>query len=144
MTMIFLNLPTADLARGSVFFSALGWERNSQFSDDTAASHVISESIVVMLLTHEKFASFLKEGQKLAPSEAGVPALYCLSAESREAVDALCEKAGAAGGTVLEDAQDHGFMYGRSFADPDGHVFEVMWMDPAVVAGGELPEVAVP
>jgi len=140
MTTIFLNLPTADLERGSAFFTALGWERNAQFSDDTAASHVVSDTIVVMLLTHEKFDSFLKEGQERTTH--GVPALYCLSADSRDAVDALCAKAAAAGGSVPEDAQDYGFMYGRSFSDPDGHAFEVMWMDPAVLAGGEVPQVA--
>lgn len=143
MTMIFLNLPTADVAKGSAFFSALGWERNAQFSDDSTASHVIDDNIVVMLLSHEKFSSFLKPGMTLAPSSAGVGGIYCLSRDSREAVDELVAKAAAAGGTVLEDPQDHGFMYGQSFADPDGHVFEVMWMDPAVVVeGGEMPEVA--
>jgi predicted lactoylglutathione lyase len=142
MTMIFLNLPTTDVAKGSAFFSALGWERNAQFSDDTTASHVVDENIVVMLLSTEKFNGFLKNGDTAAPRSAGVPAIYCLSRESRGGVDELIAKATAAGGTVLEEPQDHGFMYGQSFADPDGHVFEIMWMDPAVVAGGETPQVA--
>jgi predicted lactoylglutathione lyase len=142
MTMIFLNLPSADVAKGSAFFSALGWERNAQFSDGTTtASHVIDENIVVMLLSHEKFEGFLK-GDTLAPRSAGIPAIYCLSRDSRAGVDELVAKAVAAGGSVLEEPQDHGFMYGQSFADPDGHVFEIMWMDPAVLASGEMPEVA--
>ncbi|MCW2787498.1 MAG: putative lactoylglutathione lyase [Marmoricola sp.] len=141
MTMIFLNLPSTDVAKGSAFFSALGWERNAQFSDENTASHVIDENIVVMLLDHEKFTSFLK-GDTLAPRSAGISAIYCLSRDSRDAVDELISKAVAAGGQLLEEPQDHGFMYGQSFADPDGHVFEIMWMDPAVIASGEVPEVA--
>lgn len=141
MTMIFLNLPTTDLDKGSAFFSALGWERSAQFSDDTAASHMIDENIVVILLTQEKFTSFIGENA-IAPRSAGVPALYALSAESREGVDELADKALAVGGGEWQPAQDYGFMYGRSFTDPDGHVFEVIWMDPAVLAGGEMPQTA--
>ena len=143
MTMIFLNLPTTDVVKGSAFFSALGWERNAQFSDDTTASHVIDDNIVVMLLSAEKFDGFLKPGMTRIDGSAGVAGIYCLSRDSREGVDELVAKAAAAGGTVLEDPQDHGFMYGQSFADPDGHVFEVMWMDPSVIVdGGEMPQVA--
>ncbi|MFI5657789.1 VOC family protein [Streptomyces sp. NPDC051684] len=131
--MIFPNLAVNDLAASTKFFTELGYERNPQFSDDTAASIVISDHIVIMLLTKEKYAGFTKK--KIVDSTSSSEVLLALSAESREKVDELVDRAIAAGGTETGEKQDHGFMYGRAFDDLDGHTFEVMWMDPSVVEG---------
>ncbi|MBN9444898.1 VOC family protein [Bosea sp. (in: a-proteobacteria)] len=131
--MIFLNLPVKDLPASMAFFEALGFSFNPQFTDETAACMVISDTIFAMLLTHEKFASF--SPKPIADTERSVEVLTCLSRESREAVDAIVKAALAAGGSTYNGPQDHGFMYGHGFRDLDGHVWEVMWMDPAAVAG---------
>ncbi|HYZ21079.1 MAG TPA: VOC family protein [Rhodopila sp.] len=125
--LIFINLPVTDLARATRFYEATGAARNPQFSDATASCMVLSETILVMLLTHDKFRMF---SPKPIADRSVTEALFCISADSREAVDVLVGKAGAAGGRAdPAPKQDHGFMYGRSFEDPDGHVWEVMWMD---------------
>ena len=132
--MIFVNLPVSDLPRSVAFYEAIGAVKNPQFSDDTAACMVFSETIFAMLLTHEKFKQF--SPRPISDAKATSEVLICVSEESREAVDAVVEKAIAAGGTAdIGPKQDYGFMYGRSFDDPDGHIWEVMWMDPAAVAG---------
>ncbi|MFG3156232.1 VOC family protein [Streptomyces sp. NPDC048219] len=131
--MIFVNLATNDLDASKKFFTELGYTINAQFSDETAASVVISDTIVAMLLTKEKYAQFTKK--EIVDSTRSSEVLIALSAESREKVDELVEKAVAAGGSVSGETQDHGFMYGRAFDDLDGHTWEVMWMDPAVVEG---------
>ena len=132
MRTMFVNLPVTDLARATSFYAGLGFRHNAQFSDDTASSMVIEDNIMVMLLTREKFASFV-------PGEVGDPAratsvLHCISADSREEADDLLARAVAAGGKPWQPAQDHGFMYGTSFTDPDGNVWETVWMDPSVLA----------
>ncbi|MFF8396619.1 VOC family protein [Streptomyces sp. NPDC016172] len=131
--MIFVNLCTGDLGASKKFFTELGFTINEQFSDDTTASVVISETIVVMVHTKEKYLQFTKKD--IADSRKTSEVLLALSAESREKVDELVEKAVAAGGSVSGETQDHGFMYGRAFDDVDGHTFEVVWMDPAAVQG---------
>jgi predicted lactoylglutathione lyase len=131
--MIFVNLPVTDLARTDAFYGALGFRRNDQFSDDQAVSYVVEENVVVMLLTRKRFADFVP-GQVGDPAQA-TSVINCLSAGSREEVDELVASAIAAGGKPWMPAQDSGFMYGSSFADPDGNVWEVMWMDPAAVQG---------
>jgi predicted lactoylglutathione lyase len=131
--MIFVNLCVSDLDASRKFFTELGYSINEQFSDDTAASVVISDTIVVMLLTKEKYAQFTKK--EIADSRKTSEVLIALSAESREKVDELVEKAVAAGGSISGETQDHGFMYGRAFDDLDGHTFEVVWMDPSAVEG---------
>jgi predicted lactoylglutathione lyase len=131
--MIFVNLCVSDLDASRKFFTELGYSINEQFSDDTAASVVISDTIVVMVLTKEKYAQFTKK--EIADSRKTSEVLIALSAESREKVDELVEKAVAAGGSVSGETQDHGFMYGRAFDDLDGHTFEVVWMDPSAVEG---------
>ncbi|MGI5428921.1 VOC family protein [Streptomyces sp. CA-179760] len=131
--MIFVNLCVSDVAASKKFFSELGYTINEQFSDDTTASVVISETIVVMVHTEEKYRQFTKK--EIADSKTTSEVLIALSAESREKVDELVGKAVAAGGSVSGETQDHGFMYGRAFDDPDGHTFEVIWMDPAAVQG---------
>jgi predicted lactoylglutathione lyase len=128
---IFVNLPVTDLARARAFYAGLGFGFNEQFSDERTASVVIEENIVVMLLTRDRFADFV-------PGEVGDPAqatsvLNALSASSREEVDELYARALASGGKPWQPAQDQGFMYGTSFTDPDGNVWETVWMDPAAV-----------
>ena len=133
MRTIFLNLPVTDLARTDAFYAALGFRRNDQFSDDTAVSYAIEENIVVMLLSRERFADFVT-GEVGDPAQA-TSVLTTLSAGSREEVDSMVAAAIAAGGKPWMPTQDPGFMYGSSFADPDGNVWEVMWMDPSAMQG---------
>ena len=126
--MIFVNLPVSNLARSTAFYEAVGATKNPQFSDDTASCMVISDTIHVMLLTHDKFRQFTPKTISDAKTTSEV--LICLSAEGRDAVDDIVTKAKTAGGAAdPSPKQDYGFMYGRSFEDPDGHIFEVMWMD---------------
>lgn len=132
--LIFLNLPVKDLQRSMNFFTQLGYSINQQFTNEKAACVVISDTIYAMLLTEPFFQSFLP-GKEIADSTKVKEVLVCLSAESREAVNSLVDKAIAAGGNSFREPEDHGFMFGRSFEDPDGHVWEVMWMDPAAVVG---------
>ena len=128
--MIFVNLPVADLPRAVAFYEAVGATKNPMFSDETAACMVHSETIHTMLLTHAKFLQF--SPRPVADARAACQVLLCLSAESRAEVDDIVARAGAAGGAVDPGLKmDGGFMYGRSFEDPDGHIWEVMWMDVA-------------
>ncbi|MFD5774299.1 VOC family protein [Streptomyces fungicidicus] len=131
--MIFVNLPVNDLDATKRFFTELGYTINPQFSDETAASVVISDTIIAMMLTREKYAQFTKK--EIVDATKSSEVLIALSAESREKVDELVENAVAAGGTISGETQDHGFMYGRAFDDLDGHTWEVTWMDPAAVQG---------
>jgi len=134
--MIFVNLPVTDLARATAYYQAVGAEKNAQFSDGTASCMVFSETIHVMLLTHDKFSQFTCK--KIADARTSCEVLICLSADSREAVDDMVGKAQAAGGGVDPcPKQDYGFMYGRSFEDPDGHIWEVMWMDVAAAMAAQ-------
>ena len=136
--MIFVNLPVADLPAAKAFYEAIGATNNPMFTDDTAACMVFTDVIHVMLLTHDKFAQFTPK--KIADAKQTSEVLICISADSRNEVDAMVAQAGALGGT--EDPgprQDHGFMYARSFEDPDGHIWEVMWMDPAAIAPEAAP-----
>lgn len=126
--MMFVNLPVSNLARSTAFYEAIGATRNPQFSDDTASCMVISDTIHVMLLTHDKFRQFTPKTISDAKTTSEV--LICLSADGRDAVDGTVNSAKAAGGSAdPSPKQDYGFMYGRSFEDPDGHIWEVMWMD---------------
>ena len=128
--MIFINLPVSDLARATAFYQAVGAEKNEQFSDGTASCMVLSETIHVMLLTHDKFRQFTPK--QIADAKTSSEVLICISADSRGAVDEIVDKARAAGGGAdPSPKQDFGVMYGRSFEDPDGHIWEVMWMDVA-------------
>ena len=139
--MIFVNLPVADLARSIAFYEAIGATRNPQFSDDTAACMVLSDTIHVMILTHEKFGQFTPK--RIADAHETSEVLICISCDSREDVDEMTEQALAHGGREPRGAQDHGFMYGRSFEDPDGHIWEPMFMDmEAAKAAMAPPETA--
>jgi predicted lactoylglutathione lyase len=140
--LIFVNLPVADLPAAKAFYEAIGAVNNPQFTDETAACMVFSETIHVMLLTHAKFSQFTPK--KIADAHATSEVLICISADSREAVDDITQKALAAGGREPRDPQDHGFMYGRSFEDLDGHIWEPMWMDMAAAteAMAQQPQAA--
>lgn len=133
--MIFINLPVSDLDVSLKFYTSLGFVNNQAFSDATAACMVWSETISVMLLTHEKWRSFTS--RPLPPPGSSEVSL-ALSCDSRAAVDAMSDAAAANGGTAdINPLQDHGFMYGRDMADPDGHIWGAVWMDPAAVPPAE-------
>lgn len=125
-TQVFINLPIADLPRSLAFFKALGFSHNPQFSDDTAACIVISEHIHVMVLTHAKFLQFTSKA--ICDTSKSIEVINCLSCESRAEVEDLVRKAAAAGGTIYDEPKDYGFMYQNSFADPDGHCWELVHM----------------
>ena len=132
---IFISLPVIDLAAAKAFYTALGFVNNPQFSDDSAACMVWSETISVMLLTHAKWQTFTT--RPIPPATSSEVALN-LSCDSREAVDAMNTAAAANGGTGdINPPQDHGFMYGRDMADPDGHIWGAMWMDPVAMSCGD-------
>ena len=131
--LIFVNIPVTDIARSRAFYQALGFTINEQFSDPTAACVVVSDTIFFMILNHERFQGFATK--PLADPASSTAVLIALSEDSRAGVDAITEAALAAGGTEPKPAQDMGFMYSRTFHDPDGNVFEPMWMDPAAVTG---------
>ncbi|WMX47184.1 VOC family protein [Streptomyces roseicoloratus] len=137
--MIFVNLPVTDLDASKAFYEKLGYTINRQFTDETASCVVISDTICVMLLTEEKFRSFTAPGKEISDAAKSTEVMLSLSAESREKVDELADRALAVGGAPAKEPLEMGFMYGRSFADPDGHHWEVFWMDPAAVAG-EAPQ----
>ena len=124
---IFVNLPISDLAASMAYYKALGFDHNPQFTDETAACIVISDTIYVMVLTHEKFAQF--SDLPIPDAKQQRQALYALSRDNRQAVDQIAEAGVAAGGKETRERQDYGFMYSRAIADPDGHTWEYMWMD---------------
>jgi hypothetical protein len=130
--MIFLNLPVTDLKRATAFYEAIGATRNPQFSDDTASCMVVSKTIYVMLTTHDKFRHFTPK--PISDAKTSNQVLFCLSADSRNEVDDIVGKAAAAGGVADPSPIDeYDFMYGRSFEDPDGHMWGVNWLDMAAV-----------
>ncbi|WP_345982072.1 VOC family protein [Streptomyces sp. DSS69] len=131
--MIFVNLPVKDLETTRGFFEKLGYAINPQFSDDRTACVVISDTIFAMLLTEPRFKEFTKKD--VADASSTTEVILALSADSREKVDELADAALEAGGFPAGETQDMGFMYGRSFQDPDHHIWEVIWMDPAAVEG---------
>jgi predicted lactoylglutathione lyase len=133
--MIFVNLPVTDLARSKAFYEAIGARNDPKFTDETAAMMRFSEEVNVMLLTHDKWRQFTSKTIPDARTHAQV--LLALSRDSRDAVDAITADAQKAGAVIdPTPKQDYGFMYGRSFEDPDGHIWEVVWMDTAAVEQG--------
>jgi predicted lactoylglutathione lyase len=134
-SMIFVNLPVRDLHKSRRFLEALGAVNDPKFTDDTAACMTLSDSIHVMLLTHEKFSQFTP--LPIADALQATQVILCISSDSRESVDSSVERAVAAGGTAdPSPKQDYGVMYGRSVTDLDGHIWEVMWMEPAAAERG--------
>ena len=133
-TRIFVNLAVKDLNKSIEFFTRLGYTFNPQFTNETATCMIVSEDIFVMLLTHEKFKTFTPKN--ICDATKSTEVLVCLSCESRAAVDELVRKAVAAGGTTYNQPQDHGFMYGHGFQDLDGHIWELIYMEPSAVNQG--------
>ena len=132
---IFVNLPVGDLDQAKAFYAALGFTNERNFTDQTAACMVWSEAIYVMLLTHAKWREFTA---RPIPERGSSEVMLALGVDSREEVDRVTDAAGASGGTAdVNPKQDHGFMYGRSFLDLDGHVWETFWMDRVAAAVGE-------
>ena len=127
-TQIFVNLPVCDLPASKAFFNALGYATNPSFTNDEAACLVISDSIYVMLLVEPFFKGFTP--RPIADATKTTEVLLCLSADSRDEVDQMVAKALAAGGKTPNPAQDHGFMYQHGFQDLDGHLWELVYMDP--------------
>lgn len=126
-TKIFVNLPVRDLKKSIEFYQSLGFAINPQFSDETAACVVISDDIYAMILTHVKFKQLTKKA--IANSARTTEALMALSAASRAQVDGFAQRAVAGGGKIHRDPEDHGWMYGQSIEDLDGHIWEIFWMD---------------
>jgi predicted lactoylglutathione lyase len=125
---IFVNLPVRDLERSKAFFSTLGFGFNPKFTDEKAACMIINETAFVMLLTEPFFKTFTTHD--VCDTRTHTESLFALSCNSRSEVDDLVRTAIASGGKHAMNPQDHGFMYGSSFYDPDGHHWEVVWMDP--------------
>lgn len=129
--MIFISLPVTDLKASITFYAALGFEQNPQFSDGSGACMVWSEAIYVMLVTHAKWRTFT---QRPFPAAGTCGTMLSLALESRAAVDALNDAAAAHGGQAdVNPMEDLGFMYTRDLADPDGHMWAALWMDPAAM-----------
>ena len=137
--MIFVNLPVRDLAASTAFYVALGGEVNAQFSDERTTSVMFSDAIGVMLLTHDRYRDFTK--RPIGDARRDSQTLLALTVDNRDAVDATLSRAVAAGGSADPNpAQDLGFMYNRHIEDPDGYVWEIVWMDAAALGG--TPETA--
>ena len=135
--MIFVNLPVRDLKASTAFYTALGGALNPQFSGEKSSCMMLCDTIFVMLLTHEHYRQFTQ--RPIGDARRESQALLALSADSRDAVNATLTHAAAAGGRADPNPpQDHGFMFGRSVEDPDGNVWEIMWMDQAAL--GQRPD----
>jgi predicted lactoylglutathione lyase len=131
---MFVNIAVKDLSAAQAFFGELGFTFDEKFTDESAACMVVSDQAYVMLLVQPRFADFTKK--QVADASTSTEAILAVSAESREAVDAFADAALKAGGTPANEPMDYGFMYGRSFNDLDGHLWEVMWMSPDAVERG--------
>lgn len=126
--MIFINLPVSDVQASTAFYQALGATKNEAFSGEASSSMVISDTVTVMLLSHDRWRDFTSK--QIPDAKASAQVLLCLSMESKEACDVAVDAAIKAGGSAdPTPKQDHEHMYGRSYEDPDGHIWEVMWMD---------------
>ena len=137
--MIFVNLPVADLGKAKAFYAALGFVNEPKFTDETAAAMQWSDTIVVMLLTHDKWKTFTT---RPIPDKGASEVMLAVSLDSKAEVDRVTDPAGANGGSAdVNPKMDFGFMYNRSFLDLDGHIWEAVWMDPAMAESGP-PEMA--
>ena len=124
---VFINLPVSDLKKSMEFYSAIGFQNNPQFTDNTAACMFISEEIYVMLLTHKKFSEFTNK--EIANTKKSIAVINALSMQNNDEVNEFVNKSIVAGGKEPVEAKDYGFMYQRSVEDPDGHIWEVFYMD---------------
>ncbi|HIK18930.1 MAG TPA: VOC family protein [Leptolyngbyaceae cyanobacterium M33_DOE_097] len=134
---IFVNLPVKNLKQSIDFFTKLGFSFNPQFTDETTTCMIVSDDIFVMLLTHDRFKSFTPNA--ICDARKSTEVLVCLSSQSRTAVDEMVSNAIAAGGTTYNDPQDHGFMYAHGFQDLDGHIWEIVYMEPDAIQSDEHP-----
>lgn len=132
--LLFANLPVRDVVATRSFFEGLGFVFNDVFSDENTASMIISDQATVMFLSTPRFGDFISDS--ICDTSTSREVLMCISADSRAEVDSLTDAAIAAGASKWMEPQDHGFMYGRAFRDLDGHVWEVMWMDPTAIPAG--------
>jgi predicted lactoylglutathione lyase len=137
---MYVNVPVRDLERSKQFFGELGFEFNTQFTDANAAAMIVGSDAFVMLLTEPFFKTFTKK--QLCDTRSESEEIIALSCESRAEVDELVERAVDAGGKDTREIQEHGVMYGRGFYDPDGHQWQVLWMDPSVVVAQSTSQVA--
>jgi predicted lactoylglutathione lyase len=133
-TQIFVNLPVKNLNQSVAFFTKLGYAFNPEFTNENAACMIVSDDIFVMLLTEDKFKTFTPKA--ICDATKSTEVLVCLSSESRKEVDEMVRKAVAAGGTTYNEPQDHGFMYGHGFQDLDGHIWELVYMEPGATCQG--------
>jgi predicted lactoylglutathione lyase len=133
-TKIFVNLPVKSLQRSIEFFTKLGFSFNAQFTDESATCMIVSDDIFVMLLTPDKFQTFTPNA--ICDATKSTEVLVCLSVDNREHVDDMVRKAVAAGGSTYNAPQDHGFMYGHGFQDLDGHIWEIIFMEPSAIRQG--------
>lgn len=134
-TQVFINLPVKDLGTSTAFFTALGFSFNPQFSDEKATAMIISDNIFAMLLTEEYFQTFTRK--PVSDAKAATEVLIAIDAASKEEVQQLVAKAEQVGGHIYADAQDHGWMYQHGFADPDGHQWEIVYMDASMLPAQE-------
>ena len=132
-TKIFVNLPVKDLQRSIDFYSKLGYAFNPQFTDETATCMIVSDDIYVMLLTYAKFKEFTPK--PICDATKSTEVIVCLSCNDRAHVDDLVRKAVAAGGTTHTEPKDYGFMYQHGYQDPDGHIWELVYMEAGQVGG---------
>lgn len=130
-TKIFVNLPVKNLDKSVEFFTRLGFSFNPQFTNETATCMIVSDDIFVMLLTEQRFKDFTPK--EICDARKYTEVLVCLSSESRDKVDEMVRNAVAAGGSTYNETQDHGFMYGHGFQDLDGHIWELMYMEPSAI-----------
>jgi len=133
-TKMFVNLPVKDLHKSIEFFMKLDFKFNPQFSDETATCMIVGEDIFVMLLTQDKFKTFTPK--EICDATKSTEVLVCVSVESRDKVNDMVRKAVAGGGTTYNAPQDHGFMYGHGFQDLDGHIWEIIYMEPCAMQQG--------
>jgi predicted lactoylglutathione lyase len=133
-TKIFVNLPVNNLKKSIEFFTKLDFTFNPQFTDETATCMIVSDDIFVMLLTHDKFKTFTPKA--ICDATKSTEVLVCLSCESRDHVNDMVRKAVVAGGITYNQPQDHGFMYGHGFQDLDGHIWELIYMEPSAMKQG--------
>ncbi|MBK9177823.1 MAG: VOC family protein [Flavobacteriales bacterium] len=129
-TQIFVNMLVKDLARSMTFYKAIGWKFNKAFTNDDAACLVISDTIYAMLHTPKSIRRFLPKSRKVIDPAKQTEVLLAVSVEKRRSVDTMHAKALKAGGGEVRPAEDHGWMYGQTFSDPDGHIWELLWIDP--------------
>ncbi|MGH8728985.1 MAG: VOC family protein [Burkholderiales bacterium] len=133
-TKIFVNLPVKNLDKSVEFFTKLGFTFNPQFTDETATCMIVSDDIFVMLLTEAKFKTFTPK--QICDATKSTEVLVCLSSESRDKVDEMVRKAVAGGGTTYSEPKDYGFMYQNGFQDLDGHIWELIYMEPSAIKQG--------